>query len=61
MFENIKFESGRLTTAQEIMAAMIQRLGLPLESDQIFSLWLTSKHLRKTRVSSGIVGGGVAF
>ena len=46
-YETIKFESGRLTNTQEIMSAMIAKLGLPSDSDKVFSIWLTSKHLRK--------------
>ena len=45
--KNIKFESGRLTTAQEIQEAMIKELGLPKDADKVFCIWLTSKHLRE--------------
>lgn len=48
----MKFESGRLTTTQEIMSRMLEALGLPKESDKVFSLWMTSKHLRKFLIGS---------
>lgn len=44
----MSFPSGRLTTTQQIMDEMLNKLGIPKENEQAFSLWLTSKHLRKS-------------
>ena len=41
------FTSGRLTTAQQVMDEMLRELEIPKENEKVFSIWLTSKHLRK--------------
>ena len=43
----MRFETGRLTTTQQIISKILESLGIPPENEQVFSLWLTSKHLRK--------------
>ena len=47
MYCKMKFESGRLTTAQHILEKMREAFGVPEEIEQVFSIWLTSKHLRE--------------
>jgi len=41
------FPSGRFTTVSQIQEAVIKALGISEESSPAFSIWLSSKHLRK--------------
>lgn len=41
------FPSGRFTTVSQIQEAVIKDLGISEESSDAFSIWLSSKHLRK--------------
>ncbi len=43
-----RFQTGRFTTAEQVQQQVMEGLGLPQESTTIFSIWLASKHLRKT-------------
>lgn len=42
----LSFESGRLTTAQQVLSKMRGELAIPEEIEQVFSVWLTSKYLQ---------------
>ena len=42
----ICFQTGRRTTAGEIVKEMIARLDIPEEMSNVFSIWMVSKHLR---------------
>ena len=44
---SLSFESGRLTTAQQVLSAVREAMGIPQEIEQVFSIWLTSRHLRE--------------
>jgi len=41
------FASGKQTTVQQIFDQTSSELGMPSEAQDVFSLWLTSKYLRK--------------
>lgn len=43
----MKFDSGRFTTVAQITEIMLKQLGIAAENANVFSLWLTSKHLRR--------------
>ena len=51
VFCKMRFDSGRLTTAQQVLEKMREAFGIPEEIEQVFSIWLTSKHLRKLSFS----------
>lgn len=46
----MQFESGRLTTTQQILSKMCEAFGIPEDIEHVFSIWLTSKHLRKQQL-----------
>lgn len=48
VYHQFQFESGRLTTAQQVLTRVREALGVPEEIEHVFSIWLTSKHLRKS-------------
>lgn len=45
--ELISFQTGRYTTAGDIVSAMITQLGIPNEMKDVFSIWLLSPYLRE--------------
>ena len=51
------FASGRLTTAEDIHRAVFEELDLPEDYKEVFSVWLSSKHLRKCARGSDSDGG----
>ena len=52
------FPSGRFTTVTQIMEQLLPGLRMPPENADIFSIWLSSKHLRKLQdiFNADIVG-----
>ncbi len=66
----MRFESGRLTTTKQVLERMMEVMGIPKEQEEEssdinvepnqppFSLWLTSKFLRKYIILGGGGGGG---
>ena len=44
---NMTFASGRLTTAEQIVDRMLEELGMDKQNKKVFSIWLTSRHLRE--------------
>ena len=51
------FPTGRHTTAQQVMDQMLTELGMPSELQNVFSIWLTSKYLRKCFLCCGTTNG----
>ena len=43
----MSFASGRLTTAEQIVDRMLEELHLDKSNKDVFSVWLTSRHLRE--------------
>ena len=43
----MSFASGRLTTAEQIVDRMLEQLGMDKNNKKVFSVWLTSRHLRE--------------
>lgn len=43
----MSFASGRLTTAEQIVDRMLEKLEMREDNKKVFSIWLTSRHLRK--------------
>ena len=41
------FQTGRHTSAGDILKEMVKRLKIPEEMNNVFSIWLTSQQLRK--------------
>ena len=44
---SIRFASGRLTTAEQIVDKMLEEMHMDKENKKVFSIWLTSRHLRE--------------
>ena len=44
----VTFPSGRFTTVTQIMERVLPELKMPPGNADIFSIWLSSKHLRKS-------------
>ena len=53
----LRFPSGRLTTAAQVIDALLQEMKMPQENSGAFSLWLTSKHLRECSYKSRCIAG----
>ena len=43
-----QFDSGRLTTTEDVQRAVSEALDLPGDCKDVFSIWLSSQHLRKS-------------
>ena len=44
---SMSFASGRLTTAEQIVDRVLEELRLDKSNKDVFSVWLTSRHLRE--------------